>query len=360
MIIASSALRHSLINFFANETLEVKMLYYVYLSGEHRELPLLELRAVMEAEKVEYRLVAQLDQVAIVESSEPLEILLGRVVLSKYAGVLLGFSEVAEGVQGIKRVLRDSDVCSHGGYDYVNFRRVKQYGTQISYEDVLSTVNELSKSLCKGGTKKLDIIVSEGCVIIGLRTYERDLRPYKTREPAERPFYAPGTMTPYMARVFVNLSRASVREKHVVLDSFCGAGGFLLEACHIGLRYVGVEIDPRLAEGAVKNLTHYGCFPEVVSGDSCYIPLDRADAIATDPPYGRMSMPAGTELIDLMKCFLSESYRVLRKGGYLVFAQRIDIPLEEMIVDAGFAIIERVPDWVHGSLTRDIFVVKKE
>lgn len=336
------------------------MLYYVYLSGEHRELPLLELRAVMDAEKIEYRLVAQLDQVAVVESAEPLETLLGRVVLSKYAGILLGVSEVADGVQGIKKVLRDSNLCLHGGYDHVNFRRVKQYGTQISYEDVLSTVNELSGSLCKGGTKKLDIIVSEGCVVIGLRTYERDLSPYRTREPAERPFYAPGTMTPYMARVFVNLSRASVREKHVVLDSFCGAGGFLLEACFTGLRYVGVEIDPRLAEGAAKNLVHYGCTPDVVSGDSCHVPLDRVDAIATDPPYGRMSRPAGTELIDLMKCFLCESYRVLRKGGYLVFAQRIDIPLEEMIEDVGFTVIDRVPNWVHGSLTRDIFVVKKE
>ncbi|MGC8975092.1 MAG: RsmD family RNA methyltransferase [Thermoprotei archaeon] len=335
------------------------MLYYVYLSGEHRELPLLELKAVMDAEKVEYRLVAQLDQVVIVDSAESLDTLLGRTVLSKYAGILLGVSEVAEGVQGIKRVLRDSNVCVYGGYDHVNFRRVKQYGTQISYEEVLSAVNEFSGSLCRGGSKRLDIIISEGCVVIGLRTYERDLTPYKMREPAERPFYAPGTMTPYIARVFVNLSRASVREKHVVLDSFCGAGSFLLEACCMGLRYVGVEIDPRLAEGAAKNLAHYGCIPEVVSGDSCYIPLDRVDAIATDPPYGRMSKPVGTELTNLMKCFLSESYRVLRKGGYLVFAQRIDMPLEEIIADAGFTVIERVPNWVHGSLTRDIFVVRK-
>ncbi|MEO3992829.1 MAG: TRM11 family methyltransferase [Desulfurococcaceae archaeon TW002] len=336
------------------------MLYYVYLSGEHRELPFLELRAVMDAEKVKYRFIAQLDQVAIIKSAEPLEALLSRAVLSKYAGVLLGVSEVTEGVQGIKKILRDSDVCLYGGYDYVNFRRVKQYGTQISYEDVLSTVNELSGSLCRGGTRRLDIIVTEGCVVIGLRTYERDLKSYRAREPSERPFYAPGTMTPYMARVFVNLSRASVRERHVILDSFCGAGGFLLEACFMGLRYVGVEINPVLSEGAVKNLIHYGCVPEVVSGDSCYIPLDRVDAIATDPPYGRMSRPAGTELINLMKCFLSESYRVLRSEGYLVFAQRIDIPLEEMITDAGFTIVERVPNWVHGSLTRDIFVVRKK
>jgi tRNA (guanine10-N2)-dimethyltransferase len=336
------------------------MLYYVYLSGEHRELPLLELRAVMEAERVGYKLVAHLDQVVIVDSSEPLEEVLRRTVLSKYAGVLLGVSEAVDGVQGIKRVLRDSDVCFYGGYDYVNFRRVKQYGNQVSYEDVLRVVNELSGSLCRGGSKRLDIIVSEGCVVVGLRTYERDLRPYRAREPAERPFYSPGTMTPYMARVFVNLSRASVREGHVILDSFCGAGGFLLEACSVGLRYVGVEVDPKLAEGAARNLVHYGCVPEVVGGDACHIPLDRVDAIATDPPYGRMSKPADMDLINLMRCFLGESYRVLRKGGYMVFAQRIDMPLEEMIVDAGFTIVERIPNWVHGSLTRDIFVVRKE
>ena len=335
------------------------MLYYVYLSGEHRELPLLELRAVMDAEKVEYRLVTQLDQVVIIESAEPLEVLLSRSVLSKYAGILLGTSEVTEGVEGIKKILKDSDLCMYGGYDHVNFRRVKQYGTQISYEEVVNMVNELSGSLCKGGSRRLDIIVSEGCVVVGLRTYERDLSAYRMREPTERPFYAPGTMTPYMARVFVNLSRASVREKHIVLDPFCGVGGFLLEACSIGLRYVGVEFNPKLVEGAAKNLIHYGCAPDVLGGDSCHIPLDRIDAIATDPPYGRMSKPAGTELIELMKCFLSESYRALRKGGYLVFAQRIDMPLEEMIINEGFTVVERIPNWVHGSLTRDIFVVRK-
>lgn len=335
------------------------MLHYIYLSGEHKELPMAELRAVMESEGVQHEVLAELDQLVILEGSESLYEVLGRTVLTKYAGVLLGVSEVAEGVEGIKRVLKDADVCNYGGYDHVSFRRVKRYGARIDYGEVVKAVNEFSHTLCKGGSKRLDIIVSEGCVAIGLRMYERDLSPYRTREPDVRPFYAPGTMIPYMARVFINLSRASVRDGHTVLDPFCGAGGFLLEACSIGLKYVGVEINHRLCGGASVNLAHYGCVPNVVGGDACNIPVSRADAIATDPPYGRMSKPDERGLIELMKCFLEESHAVLRKGGYLVFAQRVDIPLEDVVEETGFRVVERIPNWVHGSLTRDIFVVRK-
>ncbi|MEM2004493.1 MAG: TRM11 family methyltransferase [Zestosphaera sp.] len=336
------------------------MLHYVYLSGGHRELPAAELRAVMESEGVQHSILAELDQVLILESDSSLYEVLGRTVLTKYAGVLLGVSEVVEGVEGIRRVLKDSNACNYGGYDHVNFRRVKRYGAGIDYGDVVEVVNELSHTLCKGGARRLDIIVSEGCVVVGLRMYERDLTPYRAREPDVRPFYSPGTMVPYMARVFINLSRASVRGGHVVLDPFCGAGGFLLEACSIGLKYLGVEANRRLSEGASVNLAHYGCLPNVVSGDACNMPVDRVDAIATDPPYGRMSKPADRELLELMECFMGESHAVLRDGGYLAFAQRIDIPLEDVIEEAGFKVVERIPNWVHGSLTRDIFVVRKE
>ncbi|MEM2021344.1 MAG: hypothetical protein QXP80_03850 [Zestosphaera sp.] len=337
------------------------MLHYIYLSGEHRELPLLEFRAVMESEEVKHSVLAQLDQVVLIESDEHLYQTLRRTALVKYAGILLGVSEVSEGIQGVRRVLKDSDICAYGGYDHVNFRRVKRYGAHLSYENLINAVNELSSSLCRSERgKKLDVIVSEGCVVVGLRMYERDLSPYRGREPVVRPFYAPGAMAPSMARVFINLSRASVKRKHNVLDPFCGAGGFLLEACSIGLSYVGVEINHTLSEGAYRNLIHYDCIPNVVNGDACNIPVDKVDSIATDPPYGRMSKPAQKGLAELMKCFLEESYCVLKRGSYMTFAQRIDIPLDEMIEQVGFKLVERIPNWVHGSLTRDILVVMKE
>ncbi len=337
------------------------MLHYVHLSGEHRELPLLEFKAVMESEEVRHRVLAQLDQVVLIESDEDPYQALRRTALVKYAGILLGVSEVSEGIQGVRRVLKDSDICPYGGYDHVNFRRVKRYGANLSYESLVNAVNELSSSLCRSERgRRLDVVVSEGCVVVGLRVYERDLSSYRGREPVARPFYAPGAMAPSIARVFINLSRASVKRKHNVLDPFCGAGGFLLEACSMGLSYVGVEINYTLSEGACRNLIHYGCVPNVVSGDACSIPVDKADSIATDPPYGRMTKPSQKELAELMRCFLEESYCVLRRGGYMTFAQKIDIPLDEMIEQVGFKLVERIPNWVHGSLTRDILVVMKE
>ena len=56
--------------------------------------------------------------------------------------------------------------------------------------------------------------------------------------------------------------------------------------------------------------------------------------------------------------FLENISGIVKKGGYIVFAQRHNVIREEDIRDSGFVIVEHHRNWVHGSLTRDIFVVK--
>jgi len=175
--------------------------------------------------------------------------------------------------------------------------------------------------------------------------------------------YRPGTLPPLISRVFVNLSRVSIKGKSKLLDPFCGVAGFLLEACVMGLdNYIGVDINEDYVRGARINLEFYDCPPNVLSGDACNLPLDlgRVDAIATDPPYGRLTRAEGRTLKELMVCFLEEAGKVLRKGSYVVFAQKKGVIGEDEIEDLGpFKVVEKHINWVHGSLTRDVYVVKR-
>ncbi len=342
---------------------------YLLLSGEHRTLPLAEARAIAEAEGIPFKVLAELDQILIAETvaERYFPFLKLRASMIKSAGILAGIFNIGKGVtKELRKLLRDLP----GEVGFYVFRRIKEYGSSLlTYERISQVVSEFGlKHLRKGrstrGAGVLELIVTHNVLLTGFRNYVRDLSSLREREPHKRPVYRPGTLTPLMSRVFINLSRASVSRGHTFVDPFCGVGGFLLEACSMGMkRYVGSDINYDYVKGAATNLLHYGCLPEVVVADACRLPYSRADAIGTDPPYGRLTRVEGgiRDVVKLMECFLREAYGVLRKGGYLAFAQsREAIPYGVLKELEGFRVVERHYNWVHGSLTRDIVVVRKE
>ncbi len=332
---------------------------YFFLSGEHRTLPFAELKAVAEGEGLRLEVLARLDQAVIAKCDTALfEALSRRSSLIRFGGVLLGITEVSEGSSALAEAVLTSapDVSNAPPFGRLSFRRVKRYGKDlISYGDV---IRALGKYVVRGGGPVLDVIVTEGVVIAGVRMFERDIRGLERRNPQLRPVYLPGTLTPLWCRVFVNLSRAG--PKKAFIDPFCGVGGFLIEACFMGLKYLGSDISWRHVKGARTNLLYYGCLPTVVASDARHLPLKEALAIGTDPPYGRLTRVGGvSDLRELMRDFLNNVAEVMGPGAYLAFAQRQDLDVEGLVEDAGLRIIERHLNWVHGSLTRDIFVVVK-
>ena len=344
------------------------MLFYVYLSGEHRTLPEAEVRAICEAEDISFKVAARLDQVLIIDSTQEFSQYVGkRSALTKYLGMVLSTTNISEGIDGIVKALKDSNIDLSRKDVFVKFSRVKEFGKNfIEYDELMNRLRrELGLKPLMGRLQKdvrvLDIIVSNA-VIIGLRLHERFMKAFNERAPQRRPEYRPGTLPPIISRVFVNLSRVSIRRNEFLLDPFCGVGGFLLEACSMGLNnYLGIDINYDYVQAARKNLIFYNCLDNVVCGDACNmsVSIGKVDAIATDPPYGRLTRPGGRDLKDLMMCFMEEASKVLRKGSYMVFAQRKGVINEDDIESInGLVVVEKHLNWVHGSLTRDIYVVK--
>lgn len=165
-----------------------------------------------------------------------------------------------------------------------------------------------------------------------------------------RPGFHPATLNPRFARALVNLS--GVKKNQVLLDPFCGVGSILIEASSVGCKSIGSDVDGEMLAKAGKNLRYFKLKARLVNEDALKLKV-RADAIVTDPPYGRLSYTT-MDVSRLYKSFLSHTYPLLRKRSRLV----IVFP-NSFSFRSKFVLVSRIPFYVHKSLTRNIYVLEK-
>ncbi|MBU0762998.1 MAG: TIGR01177 family methyltransferase [Candidatus Altiarchaeota archaeon] len=311
------------------------MRFLLRLSGEHDRLPLAELRAVLEGESIEHSLelcgrLVLLDAVV----DEPS--FLGRLAYTLCAGEVVG-----EG--------KTLDLLAGEVFD--------------SMEDVLSFKVYASQDIAKkfGGLLDrlgwrvdlvnpdvgIDVVDFNGVYVSAVRLdFERT---YEKRKPQYRPYFHPTSMHPKLARCLVNLSHVSRGD--FVVDPFCGTGGILIEAGLMGMVVGGSDVDGRMVDGCLQNLRVYGLKADIKIGDAVDMSY-KADAIVTDPPYGRASYTS--EDVDLLyDRFLVSARGFLDVGSHLVLMLPSDKVFETELFD--------VVDWfdfrIHKSLTRRIWVL---
>jgi tRNA G10 N-methylase Trm11 len=150
-------------------------------------------------------------------------------------------------------------------------------------------------------------------------------------KPAQRKIFG---VSPRIAKIMINLTHCISGK--VFLDPFCGVGTFLMEALLVGANVVGLDINRWCVESARRNLDwvkrEYSLREAdytVVQGDARELTQkfrEEVDCIATEPDLGPALREVPTEpyaekilqrLEPLFYDFISESYEVLRKGGYL-------------------------------------------
>ncbi len=201
-------------------------------------------------------------------------------------------------------------------------------------------------SVARDGTGRLWIAEEAG------RT---DRRAFDARRMPRLPFQRPVSLAPHLARVAANL--AEVRPGDRVVDPFVGTGALLLEAALLGARVSGVDRDPTMVRGAIRNFAHLDVEAErLVAGDAgeAFSPSEGPgwDAVLTDPPYGRSSGSGGEPPAALLARVLPSWAERIRPGGRIVLVTPGGPhPLSEPWVCAA-----SVPDRVHGSLTREFRV----
>jgi tRNA (guanine10-N2)-dimethyltransferase len=166
------------------------------------------------------------------------------------------------------------------------------------------------------------------------------------------PFQRPVSLPPRLARAAANL--AGIRPEDRVIDPFLGTGALLAEAALLGGRVYGIDRDPEMIRGALRNFAHLGVTAtRLVEGDAGAVDLDgsegKFDALLTDPPYGRSSSTGGEDPADVVARVLPRWGDRVREGGRLVVIAPSGAPL----LPGPWVARVRVPVRVHRSLTRE-------
>jgi tRNA (guanine10-N2)-dimethyltransferase len=344
----------------------VARLFFV-LSGEHENLPLSELKAIVEAEGYSYSVLEKLDQVARLEvDGGCVEALRRRAALTRLCGVEL-FTCEAE----MKSIAREmcsinlDDFLGDGETFVVRIKRVRDHASKVDLmtlerklgELILDSVPDARVNL-KKPNKTFVGVLTNGKLVFGLKLAEIVAKPFVERRPRKKPFFHPSAMQAKLARCMVNLAKPKAGE--LVVDPFCGTGSMLTEASLIGCRIVGFDIQRRMTRGTLRNLRHFGAELEgIVVADARNIPLFKADCVVTDPPYGISSTTRKRTTEQLVVELLKAVYDILDSGRRVCLAAPRTLKISKVGVGLGYKHLESHFVYVHRSLTREIVVFEK-
>ena len=336
-------------------------------SQEHPELPLAELRAVMECENIE----ASIDSI-----TEGLVVLkdISQENLMDYYRILtrrLGYTHEVHEL--ILRTTTDDLSRDVATVDWTNLidrnfavrvKRIRSEIDTVGYERILGTLilensEGIKVNLSKPNTL-VRVVANGDELFIGIERIRLNKKHFEESKPHKRPFFYPGSMNPKLARCMVNLSR--IRQDELLLDPFCGTGGILIEAGLIGCKVVGSDIYWKMQNGTAINLDYYGIedyrtFHLDVRELKMY---EKVASVVTDPPYGISTSTGDVKGEEIFKEFFHAIYGNMKDDAYLCMASPHYVDLNPMVDEVGFEIVEQYGIKMHRSLTRIISVIRKK
>ena len=333
-------------------------------SQEHPELPIAELKAVMDAEDIEANIRVVCSGLVILGgiSEDSFD--------NDYRALTRRLGYTHEVNQILDVVDKDSLVDSVNSIDWDDYLdetfvvRVKKFHSDLDTVNIerdiggyiLNSASNVSVKL-KGSKSLVRLIGFEDKVFVCLQKYYLDKKYFEEIKPHKRPFFHPGGMSPKLARCMVNLSR--VREGEVLLDPFCGTGGMLLEGGLVGAKVVGSDINWKMKNGSAVNLDYAGISDyETYKIDFHNLKMPKpVDAIVTDPPYGISTTTGGVKSEEVIRDFLQTIIRSVKPGGLLVIASPHYVDVNRIFVEEGFVLKEQYRVKMHRSLTRVISVI---
>jgi len=298
----------------------------------------------------------------ICTENNPVPFILNRAALVKEAGIVLSETESHD---EILRELSDDVLIENIGPDETFSVRTISENSNLSVSDRLEVESTLGARIKQvvGASVDLEnpqirliVIFSEKNVRV-CKSVASPLRPMlRNREPGQKPFFHPSMMNASLSRVMCNL--VGLMPDEIVLDPFCGGGGILCEASHIGARTVGIDLNWLLLSGSKENLTSIGSDFSIIQGDVRFLPIQRCDCIVTDPPYGRASSTRGAYAIELVESLLERVDSILiRKKGSICICGSSEMSLQDIAKEIGLYIEQFHQIKVHSGLTRELLAL---
>lgn len=343
-----------------------KDLYYFVLSGSYYSLAEEELDALFDINNVPISESAMLTQLRLVSSAMDtsyIKNIIERAGAVSEGGVVIGLYSTREDVRNVSRKI-SKDLLEYFGdvleECWISIKCIRGFN-----KEYLATIlNNVTRIVCrktryKAGSK-ISIISTDGVIVVGIPVAKLDTKSFLKRRPPSRPFFRSVAMPPQLSRILVNLSR--LRPGEYFLDPFAGTGSILIEAYLVGGKPIGIDIDWEMVRGARLNLKYYGMTgAEVFLSDAKEIPLERVDAVATDPPYGRSASTHGETIHSIYRQFIKAVGNILAKKKYMVFMAPtwLEKYVDKLLCKEDFLLKRKHYIYVHGSLTRIVYEVVK-
>jgi tRNA (guanine10-N2)-dimethyltransferase len=340
-------------------------LSFFLLSGEHPTLPLAELRSVLYLYGVETPIEVLDQRVAVADVPSNIhQYICGRTAYTRVSGIVLSVQpHEGDGLPSLplsKDLLETfvehpttfrTEVVEVGGASVDSMKMERLYADQL-----INLSARLRVSLERPKMVFLAIFTPH-YVVAGIRLCQKPPRYFMGRKAAVRPFKIPSTLQPKLARCMVNLGVPNLDSR--VYDPFAGAGAILIEASLMGHPAIGTELKTWIANGLLRNLSHYiGGHELLAQADARKPPFRRVfEAVVTDPPYGRSTTVPGKSLYKLLEDFFNSLLFILREDGRIC----ITLPAEphEVVGTLGLGLkihcIERI--YIHKDLTRFLAVL---
>ena len=340
---------------------------FFLVSGEYETLSVSELFAILEAEGYSYRLTEKLDQTVRLEADvECVKQVQRRAGYARVCALELFTCNANE--EAIAEAANSADfssVLADGESFQVRIRRIKEYSTKDATMKLEAQLGKLllqktphAKVNLQTPDKTFYGILTNGKLVFGLKLAEIAPKPFVERRPRKKPFFHPSAMNSKLARCMVNLAHA--RTDAILLDPFCGTGTTIIEATLIGACAIGVDVQRRMANGAKRNLRHFGLAAEgIIVADARKLPLTRVDCVVTDPPYGRSATTLKSSPSAIVQGVLASALTLLSKGQRICIASPKTLGIRRIGIALGYRHLESHFAYVHRTLTREIAVFEK-
>jgi tRNA (guanine10-N2)-dimethyltransferase len=336
--------------------------YFVYLSGEQTSIAKAEvdiLSQLLEIDECYY----WDGRIGLIDSQKsPVSFLVNRAALVKEAGLVISETHPQDLTLGN---LSDEMLKEHLKPKETFSVRTISDNSEISVRDRLSFETSLGARIKKVVGAKVDlerpqiriiVIISQESIRI-CKSVASVLRPLlREREPSQKQFFHPSMMNATLSRVMCNL--AGLIPGETLLDPFCGGGGILCEASHIGAKTVGIDLNWRFLSGSKENLAFAGSDYSIIQGDTRSLPIRSCDCIVTDPPYGRASSTRGAYAVELVKALFERVGSILtRRDGSICICGSSEMSIQDIASDMGLVVEQAHQIKVHSGLIREVLTL---
>jgi tRNA (guanine10-N2)-dimethyltransferase len=331
------------------------------LSKEHPILPTQEIISVIETYGQNYSILHSNPSVFIIDiniKSNILSILSSRLAFTHSISEFLFATHLIE-------EMKNYDI--HNGIPR-NGTIAIRYKNRSQGRDSQKIVQTLASYYTKNRRVNLDhpdheiyAIITDKNIFVGRLINKLNRKAFDKRKVQHRPFFSPISIHPRIARALVNL--AHVTPKTIILDPFCGTGGFLIEAGLIGCKLYGSDIHPKMIEGTKKNLDYYHIIPKILINSDIGKLSDHlqehVDGIITDAPYGKSTTTKQEILEKLYHRTFETLSNILKINGYIIIGLPNKTYIKKFCQYFELKNIIIIP--VHQSLTRYFYIgIKKQ